>query len=210
VGEAHRFPLEVVDGLRLEKALRDALRPGRIVYDDAGNARRLPRYFYEIPSWDDAMAIKLSPSFALWEFIQTDVREAAPLRTFPRYVPCAITMTALCLERFRDAAGTYVHIAANGGYRSPRHSLSGNATLHSWGTAVNIYRIGDTYLDDREAIERYGALARETLPAAWTRPFGEEKGQTDDHLHIDFGYVLSMPRGAPENDLGFAAERRLP
>jgi hypothetical protein len=208
VGEAHRFPLEVVDGLRLEKSLRDALMPGRIVHDDGGNARRLPRYFYEIPTWESAMAIQLSPSFALWEFIQTDVREAAPLRAFPRYVPCAITMTALCLERFREAADTFVHISANGGYRSPRHSLNGNATPHSWGTAVNIYRIGDVYLDDREAIERYGALARQTLPAAWTRPFGDDTGQTDDHLHIDFGFILSMPRGAPENHLGFDAERR--
>ena len=155
------------------------------------------------------MAIQLSPSFALWEFIQTDVREAAPLRTFPRYVPCAITMTALCLERFREAADTYVHISANGGYRSPRHTLNGNATPHSWGTAVNIYRIGDVYLDDREAIERYGALARQTLPAAWTRPFGDDRGETDDHLHIDFGFVLSTPRGAPDNDLGFDAERRV-
>lgn len=209
MGEGHRFPLEVVDGLRLEKSLRDALMPGRIVYDDTGNARRLPRYFYEIQTWEQAMSIQLSPNFALWEFIQTDVREAAPLRAFPRYVPCAITMTALCLERFREAADTFVHISANGGYRSPRHSLNGNATPHSWGTAVNIYRIGDVFLDDREAIERYGALARQTLPAAWTRPFGDDKGQTDDHLHIDFGYVLSMPRGAPENHLGFDAERRV-
>jgi hypothetical protein len=209
VGEAHRFPLEVVDGLRLDKALRDALLPGRIVHDDTGHARRLPRYFYEIPTWEHAMAIQLSPNFSLWEFIQTDVREAAPLRTFPRYVPCAVTMTALCLERFREAADTFVHIAANGGYRSPRHSLNGNATTHSWGTAINIYRIGDVFLDDREAIERYGALARQTLPAAWTRPFGVARGETDDHLHIDFGFVLSMPRGAPENHLGFDAERRV-
>src|ERR1700755_1897315 len=161
MGEAHRFPLEVVDGLRLEKSLRDALMPGRIIHDDSGHARRLLRYFYEIPTWEHAMAIQLSPNFSLWEFIQTDVREAAPLRTFPRYVPCAITMTALCLERFREAADTFVHIAANGGYRSPRHSFNGNATPHSWGTAVNIYRIRDTFLDDREAIEEVGAFARQ-------------------------------------------------
>lgn len=204
-----RFPLEIVDGLRLEKRLRDALMPGRIVFDDEGHRRRLPRYFYEIPTWEHAMAIQLSPNFALWEFIQTDVREAAPLREFPRYVPCAVTMTALCLERFREAADTFVHIAANGGYRSPRHSLNGNATPHSWGTAVNIYRIGDVYLDNREAIERYGALARHTLPSAWARPYGVDRGQTDDHLHIDFGFVLAMPRGAPDDHLGFDAERRV-
>lgn len=209
MGDAHHFPLMVVDGLRLDKPLRDALMPGRLVYDDAGNARRLPRWFYEIPSWEHAMNTQLSPNFALWEFIQTDVREAAPLRAFPRYVPCAVTMTALCLERFREAVDTFVHVSANGGYRSPRHSLNGNATTHSWGTAVNIYRVGDTYLDDRQSIERYAALARQSLPSAWTRPYGGDHGQTDDHLHIDFGYVLSTPREAPENHLGFGAERRV-
>ncbi|HXD47392.1 MAG TPA: hypothetical protein VN600_01375 [Gemmatimonadaceae bacterium] len=208
MGEAYRFPLRVVDGLRLEKALRDALLPDRTVLDDAGNPRRLPRYFYEIPSWEQAMNIQLAANFALWEFIQSDIREAAPLRGFPRYVPCAITVLALCLDRFRDACGTYVHIAANGAYRSPRHALSTNASTHSWGTAVNIYRIGDVFLDDRESIERYAALARQTLPGAWTRPFGANRGQTDDQLHIDLGYLLSMPHGAPEDTLGFSAERR--
>jgi hypothetical protein len=208
MGEAYRFPLNVVDGLRLDKPLRDALMPGRTVLDDAGHERKLPRYFYEIPTWNAAMELQLSPSFALWEFIQTDVREAAPLRGFPRYVPCAITLTALCLERFREAVGTYVHIAANGGYRSPRHAQSGNASPHSWGTAVNIYRIGDVDLDDREAIERYAALARQELPGVWTRPFGAQRGQTDDHLHLDFGFVVSNPRTAPEGHLGFDAERR--
>jgi hypothetical protein len=209
MGEAHRFPLRVVDGLRLDKPVRDSLLPGRVITDDRGHERRLPRYFYEIPSWEHAMHTQLSPSFALWEFVQTDVREAAPLRGFPRYVPCAITLTALGLERFRDAVGTFVHIAANGGYRSPRHSLNTNATAHSWGTAVNIYRVGDVFLDDREAIERYAALARQTLPGAWTRPYGGNRGQTDDHLHIDFGYVLSVPHDAPDAELGFDAERRV-
>lgn len=208
MGESHRFPLPIVDGLRLDKPLRDVLMPGRYLYDDNGYARKLPRYFYEVPSWEHAMNIQLTPGFALWEFIQTDVREAAPLRAFPRYVPCAITMLALCLERFRDVVGTYVYIAANGGYRSPRHALNNNATPHSWGTAVNIYRVGDVFLDDREAIERYAALARQTLAGVWTRPFGSGRGETDDHLHLDFGYVLSMPRGAPEEHLGFDAERR--
>lgn len=206
--ESNRFPLPIVDGIRLDKSVRDALLPGRIVYDSQGNARRLPRYFYEIPTWNHAMSLPLSPNFALWEFIQTDVREAAVLRGFPRYVPCAITLLAASLERFRDAVGTFVHIAANGGYRSPGHALSTNATPHCWGTAVNIYRVGTMFLDDRQSIERYAAVARQALPGVWTRPFGIDPGQTDDHLHIDLGFVLSMPRGAPENHLGFAAERR--
>ncbi len=210
MGESNSFPLQVVDGLRLDKTLRDALLPGRIMLDDTGRRRRLPRYFYEVPSWEHAVNLRLSPNFALSEFIQTDVREAAPLRVFPRYVPCAITMTALCLERFREATNTFVHIAANGGYRSPRHSHNTGSTPHCWGTAVNIYRIGDVYLDNREAIERYGSLARQVLPTAWTRGYGTGRGATDDHLHIDFGFVLSMPRGAPEGHLGFDAERRVP
>ncbi|HVX41167.1 MAG TPA: hypothetical protein VHB25_16490 [Gemmatimonadaceae bacterium] len=208
MGEAHRFPLRVVDGLRLEKPVRDALLPGRIVYDDAGEPRTLPRYFYEIPSWEHALSAQLSPNFALWEFIQTDVHEAAPLRGFPRYVPCAVTLLALALERFRVAAGTYVHIAANGGYRSPGHAINTNATTHSWGCAVNIYRIGDVFLDDRQAIDRYAALARQTIPGAFTRPYGSARGQTDDHLHLDLGYVLSIPHDAPADHLGFGTERR--
>ena len=209
MGEPRNFPLAIVDGLRLDKTLRDALLPGRIVFDADGNARQLPRYFYEIPSWNDAMRVELSTNFGLWEFIQTDIREAASLRGFPRYVPCAVTLLAAALQRFRDAVSTFVHVAANGGYRSPRHTLSMNATPHCWASAVNIYRVGDVLLDNRESIERYAALARLVLPGVWTRPFGTSHGQTDDHLHIDFGFVLSMPRGTPENHLGFGAERRV-
>src|SRR3954469_12744199 len=208
MAEAPIFPLRVVDGLTLPLEYRKALRPGEEWKDAVGVSRQLPRYFYEVPSWDTAMKIELATHFLLWEFIQVDVREAPALRTFPRYVPCAITLLAASLERFREAVGTFVHIAANGGYRSPRHAFSQNATLHCWGTAVNIYRIGDTFLDDQQTIERYGALARQVLPGAWTRPFGVDPGQTDDHLHLDFGFVLSMPRGAPEIHLGFSAERR--
>src|SRR5438309_1535294 len=54
MGEAHRFPLRVVDGLRLEKGQRDALRPGAVLIDAAGVPRQLPRFFYEIASWRDA------------------------------------------------------------------------------------------------------------------------------------------------------------
>ncbi len=164
MSEAPNFPLRVVDGLTLPTEYRKALRPGEDWKDATGFPRQLPRYFYEIPSWDSAMKIELASHFLLWEFIQVDVREAPPLRTFPRYVPCAITLLAVCLERFRDAVGTLVHISANGGYRSPSHRFSKNATPHAWGTAANIYRIGDTYLDNRSAIERFSLIARQTLP----------------------------------------------
>lgn len=194
---ATSFGLRVVDARRLPEPMREALRPGALLCDSRGRARRLPRYFYEVPSWAVARETPLSPHFYLWEFIHTDVREAPPLRTFPRYVPCALPLLAACLEVFRDAVGTYVHIAANGGYRSPAHALNASASTHAWGTAVNIYRIGATWLDTREAITRYANVAREALPGVWTRAYGHEPGEADDHLHLDMGYVRSEPRDVP-------------
>lgn len=191
------IPLRVVDGRRLEKRYRDVLRPGGMLCDSLGQAHTLPRYFYEIPSWDVAMALQLSEHFALWEFIHTDVHEAEPLRTFPRYVPCAINLLALALEQFRDAVRAYVHIAANGGYRSPSHALTVHATPHAWGTAVNIYKVGDRMLDEQDVLEHFAGIAVKSMPGVYVRPFGTKPGMTDDHLHLDFGYVVAVPRGAP-------------
>lgn len=191
------FPLSVVDGLTLSPDYRKALRPGEVWSDAAGRQRQLPRYFYEVPSWDAAMKMQLTPHFLLWEFIQVDVRETPILLSFPRYVPCAITLLAVCLERFREAVGSFVHISANGGYRSPSHALSRSACLHSWGVAANIYRIGDTFLDTRSSIERFSLIARGTLPGVWTRPYGSPAGFAEDHLHLDLGYVISVPRDVP-------------
>src|SRR3954465_7783678 len=89
--ESPNFPLRVVDGLTLPPEYRKALRPGEDWKDGGGHPRQLPRYFYEVPSWDSAMKIDLPSLFRLGDFIQVDAREAPPLRTFPRYVPCAIT-----------------------------------------------------------------------------------------------------------------------
>lgn len=191
------LPLRIVDGRRLEKRYRDALKPGAVISDSAGQAHRLPRYFYEVPSWDVALTLQLSEHFALWEFIHTDVHEAEPLRTFPRYVPCAITLLALCLEQFRDAVKNFVHISANGGYRSPGHGLTLHATPHAWGTAVNIYKIGETMLDQQDVLDQYAEIAYRSMPGVYVRPFGNRPGMTDDHLHLDFGYVTAVPRGAP-------------
>lgn len=202
-GSGGAFPLRVVDGRRLEKQYRDVLRPGGMLSDSQGRMHLLPRYFYEIPSWSVARSTQLSKNFGLWEFIHTDVHEAEVLRKFPRYVPCAITLFALALEQFRRAVDGYVHIAANGGYRSPAHALSLYATPHSWGTAVNIYCIGDTRLDEREPLERFARIALDSMPGVYVRPFGGIPGFTDDHLHLDFGYTIAVPRGAPGD--GFLA-----
>src|SRR5918992_3105607 len=164
MNEPPTFPLAVVDGLTLPPQYRKALRPGEDWKDATGRSRQLPRYFYEVPSWDSAMKIELATHFLLWEFIQVDVREAPPLRTFPRYVPCAITLLALCLERFREAVGTFVHVAANGGYRSPRHKLTQLASPHCWASAADIYRIGETDLEGETAILRYTEIARTAVP----------------------------------------------
>lgn len=185
--------LPVVDGLELPQPLRDALRPDQELVDGGGARRRLPRWFYRVESWTDALQVQLAPNFSLWEFMGVDIREALPLRTFPRYVPCAVTALAAHLEVFREAVGTYVHVAANGGYRSPAHRLTRDASRHCWGTAANIYRIGDRFLDDEDAIRHFSAVARSVLPAVWIRPYGPERGQADDHLHLDLGYTLMEP-----------------
>jgi hypothetical protein len=193
----NRFPLRVVDGRRLGKEYRDVLRPGTTLCDENGIARQLPRYFYEVPSWDSAQRTYVAPHFQLHEFIHVDVREALPLRHFPRYVPCALPLLGACLELLRDAVDEPVYIAANGGYRSPRHRLTRTASTHAWGTAVNIYRIGDTLLDDQESIARFAAVVKQKVPGAWVRPYGKDIGYADDHLHVDLGYVIATPRETP-------------
>src|SRR4051812_20635843 len=188
--------LTPVDGRRLSKEYRDALSPGGMRCDATGIEHRLPRFFYEIPSWDYAMAVRLTQNFGLWELIQTDVREAAILQSFPRYIPCALPLLAFALEQFRAATGTFVHIAANGGYRSPGHQLScGLASPHCWGTAVNIYKIGDTLIDNADVHGRYAEIARQSLPGVHVRPFGTGRGEAEDHLHIDLGFVVTVPHG---------------
>ena len=194
--EQRALPLKMVDGLTLSQDYRTVLRPGELVTDDRGLTRRLPRFFYEVASWQHAHDIMLAPSFGLYEFINTDVREAKVLRGFPRYVPCAVTLLAAHLAVLRAEVGTFVHVAANGGYRSPAHARSRGASVHHWGTAVDIYRIGDDYMDGREMIERYADLVREILPTVWVRPYGHGSGFVDDHLHLDLGFVVQVPHEA--------------
>jgi len=187
------LPLPVVRADDLPRELRQLLRPGETLQDRSGAARVLPSSFLRVDSWGQALETLLTPHFTLSELLGVDVREAPLARTFPRYVPCALVLLAAGLELFRLEVGTYVHVAANGGYRSPAHALSRHASRHCWGTAANIYRIGDTYLDSREEIDKYAAIARRVIPGVWVRPFGQEDGQADDHLHIDIGYTVFDP-----------------
>ncbi|MGH7469790.1 MAG: hypothetical protein ACRENP_17715 [Longimicrobiales bacterium] len=201
--EVSTLALPIVDACHLDHARRAILRPDELVPDRAGKLRRLPRFFYEVESWQMALETPLTEHFELWEFMGVDVREAQPMRIFPRYVPCAVTLLAVHLELLRQSLGTFIHIAANGGYRSPAHNLTDHASTHCWGTAANIYRIGDDVLDNEEKIDRYTRLVNRCLISAWVRPFGHNQGQADDHLHIDIGYVLVTPRAA-DSDRGSA------
>src|SRR5437773_8613506 len=112
-------------------------------------------------SHDDAMSLPLTPHFGMNEFVLVDLKEAQRLQTFPRYIPCAVRMLAFYLEQFRAAAGASVHIQVNGGYRSPAHKLSIDATPHRGGTAADVYRIGTNTLKTTESIDRHTDVAEE-------------------------------------------------
>lgn len=199
--------LRVVDGLKLSRAARQVLRPAERVRGRDGRVRRLPRWFYEVPSWDAALETDLAPHFKVWEFLNVDVREHELQRLrWPRYLPLGVGLLAAALEVFRQEVNTYVHVAANGGYRSPSHRLSGYASPHCWGTAVNLYRVGDDWLDDEKAIVKYGRWARSVSPAFFALEYGHGVGETDDHLHLDLGYVTVLPHGAADEDEDDEAE----
>src|ERR1043166_2982406 len=191
--------LRPIDGLRLAEAYRALLRPGESEPSANGTVHHLPRFFYEIASWEEAHEIRLAPHFTLAELMLVDCREARLLLSqFPHYVPCSIVLLARLLEDFRDEVGAPVFISANGGYRSPAHQIGGAKSIHAWGTAANIYRVGDTFLSDAKSIEKYRAIAASLSPAVLVRSFGRDKGQTSDHLHIDLGYAGLTPRECSE------------
>jgi hypothetical protein len=191
--------LRPVDGLRLSEEYRVLLRPDESEAGANGTVHRLPRFFYEIGSWEEAHEIRLAPHFTLAELMLVDCREARLLLSqFPHYVPCAILLLARFLEAFRREVDAPVFISANGGYRSPAHEIGGAKSVHAWGTAANIYRIGDTFLCDTKSMEKYRTIAASLGPAVFVRRFGREKGQTSDHLHIDLGYVSLAPRECSE------------
>jgi hypothetical protein len=191
--------LRPIDGFNLPQEYRALLRPGEAELDLHGNVHRLPRFFYEVGSWEQAHELRLAPHFTLAELMLVDCREARLLLSqFPHYVPCAIALLATFLEDFRREVDAPVFISANGGYRSPAHQIGGANSVHAWGTAANIYRVGDTFLSDARSIEKYRAIAVSLSPVAFVRPYGSEPGETDDHLHIDLGFATLIPRECSE------------
>ncbi len=191
--------LRAIDGLKLPAEHRALLRPGEAESDSHGNLHHLPRFFYEVASWQEAHEIRLAPHFKLAELMTVDCREAELLlREFPHYVPCAIVLLARFLEDFRREVDAPVFVSANGGYRSPAHQIGGAKSIHAWGTAADIYRVGDTFLDDTKSIEKYGAIAVSLCPVVLVRPFGSGAGEADDHLHLDLGFLTLTPRQCSE------------
>jgi len=191
--------LKVVDGFDLEADVRAVLRPHEMVQDKQGRQHRLPRYFYEVASHEAARDIRLTAHFGLNEFLLVDLKEALRLRQYPRYVPCAIRTLAFYLERLREVVGASLHIAVNGGYRSPAHKLAVGATPHMWGTAVDLYRVGSVILREQAPIETYNRVAEEISDDLWIMPYGHELGQADDHIHLDLGYLTVVPREISED-----------
>ena len=201
--------LKVVDAFDLDDELRTILKPGEMLRDAQGRRHRLPRYFYEVPSHEIASETMLTTHFGLNEFILNDLKEAPRLQHYPRYVPCAVRVLAFYLEQFRGAAGGSVHIAVNGGYRSPVHKLAHNATPHMWGTAADIYRIGATILRTKEAIEKYNDVAEAVSGELNVLPYGPVLGvNADDHVHLDLGYLTHIPREISEDRVEQPQESR--
>jgi hypothetical protein len=201
--------LKVVDAYDLDDELRAILKPGEMVRDAQGRRHRLPRYFYEIPSHEAALATRLTPHFGMNEFILSDLKEAPRLHQYPRYVPCAVRILAFYLEQFRAACGASVHIAVNGGYRSPSHKLSPNASPHMWGTAADVYRIGSAILKTKETVEKYNEIAEELSEDITVLPYGHVTGKNaDDHVHLDLGYITLVPREISEDRMEQPQESR--
>jgi hypothetical protein len=209
MSDAHAPALKVVDAFDLDDELRTLLKPGEMVRDAQGRRHRLPRYFYEIPSHEIAVRTRLTPHFGLNEFILVDLKEATRLQQFPRYVPCAVRVLTFYLEQFRALAGASVHIAVNGAYRSPSHKLAIGATPHMWGTAADIYRIGQTILKTKDSIEKFNDIAEDLSEDVHVLPYGHVTGNNaDDHVHLDLGYITLVPREISEDRMEQPQENR--
>lgn len=201
--------LKVVDAFDLDDELRGILRPGEMLRDRQGRRHRLPRYFYEVGSHEEAITIQLTPHFGLNEFILNDLREAPRLQQYPRYIPCAVRVLAFYLEQFRREIGASVHIMVNGAYRSPAHKMAHDATPHMWGTAADVYRIGSTIVRTQETIEKFNVIAENLSDDIHVLPWGHETGvSADDHVHIDLGYLTWIPREISEDRMEQPQEQR--
>src|SRR5207247_10491498 len=111
--------LRAVDGLDLPDEYRGLLRPGEAETDFRGNVHHLPRFFYEIRSWQEAHAVRLAPHSKLAELILAACSEAGPLlRQFPHYVPSSIALLARVLQDSRSHSHAPVLVRPTRAYPS--------------------------------------------------------------------------------------------
>ena len=120
---------------------------------------------------------------------------------------CAVRLLAFYLQRVREAIGASLHISVNGGYRSPSHERNQPASLHMWGTAADVYRIGPSILNTKELIEKYRKDAEDVAEEINVLPYGHDADSSDDHLHIDLGYLTYVPREISEDRMEMPQER---
>ena len=129
---------------RARRAVRSLLMPGVRVRDSHARLRRLPRFFYVVDSWNVALETRLTPHFAIWEFMDVDLFEPAPLRRFPRYVPCAVTVARRASRGAARASWRRLFTLRRTADIDRRRTANRSpGSPHCWGTAANIYRIGD-------------------------------------------------------------------
>ncbi len=78
-----------------------------------------------------------------------------------------------------------------------------------WGTAADIYRIGPTILNTREAIEKYNAIAERVSDDFFILPYGHVNGtNADDHVHLDLGFITVVPREISEDRMELSQEAK--
>ena len=59
---------------------------------------------------------------------------------------------------------------------------------------------GNEWMNDRDSIERANSAISRISPSLWVRPYGPDRGEANDHVHIDIGYAILEPRGAMGED----------
>ncbi len=69
----HQLDLPLVDGLALPPPVRTLLSPGLMIRSRDGESHRLPRFFYQVDSPSAAEEMRLTPHFALSEFMEVDL-----------------------------------------------------------------------------------------------------------------------------------------
>ena len=187
------FPLRIITPSSMPGEVRAILKPGEIIQDHQGRIRQRPTHYFRVENEAQARKTRIAPYFRVHEFIDVDVYETASLRVWPRYMPCAVAILAAHLSALRATLGEGIYISANGGFRSPQHRKSTPDSIHAWGTAANIYRIGDEYLSKPEQVRKWRQRMRRLLPTASFRPIPCGGDSVVDHLHIDIGYVTHVP-----------------